>query len=243
MYKECWCCITLLSFRYPYCSSGGLRALHMKDTTTQVIYVKLVGLIWQFSPADRINMWDSIQLSKIYAPLKRSGHYKIILWSPPTPHLCSFSSVQHQNRQWAAAHQAFLVVAFLKTHPHKDIATDNKSPNRNNYRRSFLCRYSKSGNHTGIMYDTWIILQHSIYIQEQWVDRWRSHGPSLCSSSLPLSCWVLFTALPHVLMSVNRLWRGRRRMCCHFWHTKHIVTVVLLPDACSRTQAAGICCG
>lgn len=45
-------------------------AFHRNDTIQNTdIYVKLVGLIWQYSPPDRINIRDPIQQSKIYAPL------------------------------------------------------------------------------------------------------------------------------------------------------------------------------
>lgn len=46
------------------------------DTKYEHSFIKLVDLLWHFSPPERIIIWDSIQLSKIYAPLKRSRHYK-----------------------------------------------------------------------------------------------------------------------------------------------------------------------
>lgn len=65
-------------------STIGSRALHRNDTIQHTgVYVKLVGLIWQFPPPDRINIWDSIQLSKIYAP--RRDQDTTLIHQPNTP--------------------------------------------------------------------------------------------------------------------------------------------------------------
>lgn len=49
------------------------------------VYVKLVGLIWQVSPPERTDVRDSIQLSKIYAPLRDQDTTKYISDSSATP--------------------------------------------------------------------------------------------------------------------------------------------------------------
>lgn len=89
------------------------------------------------------------------------------------------------------------------------------------------------------MYDTWVILQYSLYTVAVSGEMTNVHSLVF---SLPLLHPIHSSA--YVLMSVNRLFsvrRGRRRVCSRFRHWKHIVAVVLL-DACSRAQSAGICC-
>lgn len=73
--------------------------------------------------------------------------------------------VQHQRQRLGSGTPGF-PCCIGETHPHKDTATGKTSSNRDNYKTPFLCGYSmwiKSGNHTGSMYDTWVILQYSIY--------------------------------------------------------------------------------
>lgn len=127
--------------------------------------------------------------------------------------------------------------SLCEIHPHKD--TCNTSSNRDTYRVGTVCRYSlvivqaACMTHKGLYYNT-------EYIQR--VDHWQSVDSRCCFSPS-----VLFTALLMCWWVWTDFFRGRRRACCRSQHSKHIVAaaaaaVVAMLDACSRAQAAGICC-
>lgn len=90
----------------------------------------------------------------------------------------------------------------------------------------------KSGNHTGSMYDTWVILQHGIYTVAV-------SGQQTNADSLAVFLAPRLASYSQLCLCVDECEQT-------FLHavsvrSKHTAAVVLL-DACSRAQSAGICC-